>query len=288
MQKSIPDIKSPKDLDSTLARQSKELFELDEECRHILSHIATHGHSTVYDIETKGNIARQSIYRRLNGEGQFPSLLDLQFVYLWKKEKFRRTGVTKKFYAVRLKGIIASLCEVKLDQVYAVHRLIDYISYLGAKDLIEPVKNLVKSETALMMQYHLENGLKLTGIRSDAYFQEFRHHLAHFQSESASSLFMDRYSGDLRGIRAEATRWVLIVGDLVDRLKLGKAELKRALLSTAFEWPKAIVTIQSTRNPECLTEILSSWHSHRYFYGMVEDEYSYARKQAKVFLERRR
>ena len=278
----IPELKIPQNIDSILVDQSKKLFELDETAYRVLSYIAKHGRSTSYDIRSKSKVSAGSVYRRLNGEGQLPSLIDQEFVYVWKAEKFEKTKKLKKTYAVTLKGLLACLYKNKLEEIKAVHQLFDYISAQGGKCLIPPLTNLKKFEAALFIQYHLENGIKTTWIRSDRYFQQFRNHLSGFEEER---LFADRYSDLLRAIRVGAGKWSLTVSQLFDELDLGSNNLKHNVIWNAiFDWPRSLIKIQNASNLQYLARMFATWSATQFNYAKFEDEWKLASAEAVEFL----
>jgi len=227
-------------MDKVLRNQAKTLFEIDDKSRDILAFIAEHGPSTTYDMESRGQgLTRQSVLRRLSGEKNLISLLEYNYLYLQRVEDFPKTGGKKKFYGLTLKGGVAALTKTPFGSIYLFKDFSAKVQQLGASiTLIESPKKFLMAELALILQFHVENGLSLTRLRSDGYFSIFRHYVKELWKPPIT-----QYSGLLRGIRAEAAKWSLVVSRLIDTLE---PPLNRKLFYIIFDWPYYARFIQDT------------------------------------------
>jgi hypothetical protein len=166
-------------LNKLIEDKSKELFKLDEITRKVISFIAKNGPSTVYVIEKVGKIRRQSIYRRLRGEKDLVGLLDQEYLFLEKTEKFSKIeGLLKKSYGLTFKGLLASLSNMRFERTYLGKSFFDMIQVKGGQQVRIATENYIKAELAFWFHLNLKNGLTLTNLRAaDRWYQETRRHL---------------------------------------------------------------------------------------------------------------
>jgi hypothetical protein len=156
-----------KELDKVLCEASSQLFELDKHAREILRNLTDVGPSTVYALSIKNglNLSRPMIYRRMNGDGEQVSLVKEEFV---KLVEVKKKPINKKSYGVTLKGLFASLADGNiLEEKHPFKEVWLLCEKECPNDTARQAGlDYIKSQLAVWMQFHLDNGLRLTHLKN--------------------------------------------------------------------------------------------------------------------------
>jgi hypothetical protein len=156
-----------KELDKVLCEASSQLFELDKHAREILSNLTDVGPTTVYALSSKNglHLSRPMIYRRMNGDGEQVSLVKEEFV---KLVEIKKKPIRKKSYGVTLKGLFASLADGGvLEEKHPFKEFWLLCERECPNDTArQEGLEFIKSQLAAWMQFHMDNGLRLTHLKN--------------------------------------------------------------------------------------------------------------------------
>jgi hypothetical protein len=166
--------------DNAIAKNARELFDLDDRSRLVLAHVARDGPQTIYELQEHDELSKAAVHRRLYGKG---ILLTQKFLRLEGRVTFdRNKKIQKKYYGLDLKGFLASLSEVKCDDNYMFKILLqamcDYYASLNAikltheerKDFSYHGRIRVMTDIRAFLSYYAKQGVKLTGITNPLLF----------------------------------------------------------------------------------------------------------------------
>ena len=228
-------------LDEVLSKKSEALFEIDDSSRQILSLIAKNGPMTIYKMAEERGISRPKIYRRMKGEGGYIGLLDHDYLEIEREEAFPRIkGLTKKLYGLTCKGMVASLSNIKFEEVYLCKEFLQDIHQRSErKEFSEIIKNYLKAELAWWLQLHQENGLSLTNVKDfETYYLGSRTYLCYTEKKVAKISgrkveIVDVYSKDYRIIEREQREWAR---KLLESLRQFPSNPQQKLFNEIGEW----------------------------------------------------
>jgi hypothetical protein len=240
------------DLDSKLSNLSKTLFRIDETSIEIMEVISEKGPRSVSQLEldlskSESNPSRSLIYRRLIGEGYSIGLME--YDYLTRKTHGLMTlpsENSKHTYSLRFKGLLASLAKRRLDHNYLGKPFFkDILERSNDTDLLNYSKNYIKSELALWLHLHLENGLLLTYLKNgEDYYRSYKKNLLTLKILPRSDV-NDR--GELvKTERVSDTTKILKIHlnqcgtELIKKLRDFNPDVQKQLFSEIGDWPQYI------------------------------------------------
>ena len=177
---------------------SEKIFQLPEEYKGIINHIAKNGPSISNKITEKTEnlgkwkCSRKAAKIRINGSSQKFGMIDCEYL-ISKDPKSSRHGNAKDVYFLTTKGMLAALSTgLDIDEIYLYRRYVDWIYKrlkmkiekfglpqikdvkLNDSKLFDIIDGFIKSRINVFLVWHYVNGIQLQRqIGTQAYFMDF-------------------------------------------------------------------------------------------------------------------
>lgn len=178
-----------------LKTSSRKVFEnLKESDYRILQAIAKNGFLNLKEIGEKTSkyiytyhsFDRWGVKARFTESNQSIGLITNEYLY--------KTEINKKEskYCLTLKGLLAVLAKVDLENIFLVKRYQEFLKTLtNDKKIIQWAMDFIKTEIAMILYYNLGRGLNLTKFKSFQYYwQEFKQ----YNENTAQIFFLNSFS----------------------------------------------------------------------------------------------